>query len=192
MEEYFLSLRKFKEQIQIIDLEKKFNELQNNNNNLSSLNMELEKKVKELDTKVKDLDIKVKERDEEIASFKKNSILSAMSKQIEELKNYIIILEKQMKNYKSKNEIIEEYNKDNNTDTKDNNIDTKDNNIDINKEIAQIKEENEEKEQEYETIEYKGKFYYKIKKRIYRINKDKTLGNLFGRIKNGEIIRDLE
>ena len=182
MEEYFLSLKNFKEQIKNIDLEQKYNELLSNNNKLTILNLELESKVKELDTKLK-------VRDEENASFKKNSLLSSMNKQIDELKNYVSILEKQMKNYKSNSVNILEPVKEPVKEP------IKESSLEPIQEPSQeplqepIQYPSQEPLQEYETLEYNGKLYYKIKRKIYKINKDKTIGNQYGTLKNGEIIK---
>lgn len=57
----------------------------------------------------------------------------------------------------------------------------------------QDEEDNEtdesEEEPEYETVEHKGKKYYLDGKKVYRINKDKSLGELYGKYKNGEVIK---
>lgn len=217
MEEYFLSLKKFKENIQNIDLEKNFYDIFNENTILKNTNLGLEKKINDSQTKIQQLENKIKEKDEELESFKKRSLLTSMSKQIDELKNHISILEKQLKNHKLKqddkpnlnnsninntikekideiinNDIIEENinsgNSENNKDTQiiEDNINSC--NLENNKD-NQIPDDINNSE-EYEKIEYNSKLYYKIKKKIYRINKDGTLGNLFGKIKNGVITRE--
>ncbi len=192
MEEYFLSLRKFRDHVNNIDLEEKFNTLEQNNKDLVNKNNELETKVRDFETKIDQYSKKINEKEEEIASYRKSSILASMSKQIDELKSYISILEKQTKNSKIKEEVreenkiivkeetveevIESDNKDNNSKEVDDN-----NSKEVN---------NDEEVIEYEIVEYNGKSYYKIKKKIYKINKDKSIGNLFGKIKNGIITRE--
>ena len=52
-----------------------------------------------------------------------------------------------------------------------------------------IKEEEEEEEVEYETVTFKKKTYYLVGKKVYVINKDKSLGDYFGKYKNGEVIK---
>jgi hypothetical protein len=183
MEEYFLSLRKFMENSKLVNIEEAYYIIEKNNNNLIENNKNLSNRILDLENIIKEKDLQIKNKDEEIASYRKSSILSAMSKQVDDLKSYVSILEKQVKNYKIKNEnslevkgkeeileipIVESI------------VENKDNE----------KEDNDEKEEEYETIEFKGKLYYKIKKRIYKINKDKSLGVLFARIKNGEIVKE--
>jgi restriction endonuclease S subunit len=44
-------------------------------------------------------------------------------------------------------------------------------------------------EPEYETIEHKGKEYYLDGKKIYRINKDKSIGEYYGKYIDGEVIK---
>ena len=53
-------------------------------------------------------------------------------------------------------------------------------------------EEAPEEEPEYETIEHEGKKYYLDGKKVYRINKDKSLGKYYGRYKNDKVIRASE
>ena len=53
-------------------------------------------------------------------------------------------------------------------------------------------EEASEEEPEYETIEHEGKNYYLDGKKVYRINKDKSLGKYYGRYKNDKVIRASE
>ena len=53
-------------------------------------------------------------------------------------------------------------------------------------------EEALEEEPEYETIEHEGKNYYLDGKKVYRINKDKSLGKYYGRYKNDKVIRASE
>ncbi len=200
MEEYFLSLREFKENINKIDLEEKYNTLEQNNEDLVNKNNELETKVRDFETKIDQYSKKINEKEEEIASYRKSSILASMSKQIDELKSYISILEKQIKNSKIKEEVreenkiivneeaigevIESENKDNNSKevSNDNNINSKEVNTD--------EVNNGEELVEHEIVDYNGKSYYKIKKKIYKINKDKSIGSLFGKIKNGIITRE--
>lgn len=179
MEEYFLSLKKFQENNQFIDIEKNYRELEYKNNQLNENNKELSKKIKDLENIILEKDSLIRNKDEEIASFTKSSLLSSMSKQIDELKNYISILEKQLKNFKNKQEVIPEKEVPNIIqDTIEVNLENN-NNLDTN-----------ENQEEYETFDYNGKLFYKIKKRIYKINKDKTLGNLYGRLKNGELVKE--
>lgn len=55
----------------------------------------------------------------------------------------------------------------------------------------QVEEVEEVVEEEYEIIIYNKKKYYLVGKKVYKINKDKTIGDFFGRFKNGEIINPI-
>ena len=185
MEEYFLSLKKFKQSNELIDIEKIYNTTKEENDGLIENNKSLLMKILDLESVIKEKDLQIKNKDEEIASYRKSSILSAMSKQVEDLKGYVNILEKQIKNYKIKNDQSQDILKEKDEEIVEAPI-LETNNDANNKEVIIDEEEKED----YETIEYKGKLYYKIKKRVYKINKDKSLGVLFARIKNGEIIKE--
>ncbi len=143
----------------------KINNLENENINLKD---KVDKLENELNLRNKDID----DKNDELATYKKSSLLVSMNKQVSEQKNYISILEQQLKNLKAisndKKDIIQEP-----LVEVINNIDNK-----------------EEEKKEYETIEFKNKKYYLIKKKVYRINKDNTLGELYGKYKNGEIVKN--
>ena len=134
--------------------------------NLEKINNDL---MKEKEVLIKS----IKEKDEELANYKKSSILSSMDKQLNEQKNYISIIEQQLKQYKSNQQstIITTVQSVQNEIIKEENI------VDI------------EDPKEYETVEYKNKKYYLVGKKVYRINKDKSLGEYYGKYKNGEVIK---
>ena len=48
-----------------------------------------------------DKDKSIIERDEELATYKKSSLIAMLNKQLAEQKNYISILEQQLKQYKT-------------------------------------------------------------------------------------------
>jgi hypothetical protein len=50
-------------------------------------------------------------------------------------------------------------------------------------------DEDSDDEPEYETIEHKDKEYYLDGKKIYRINKDKSIGEYYGKYIDGEVIK---
>jgi hypothetical protein len=188
MEEYFLSLKKFKQNSDLIDIENIYYTIKEKNDSLIENNKNLLNKIIELENIIKEKELQIKNKDEEIASYRKSSILSAMSKQVEDLKGYVNILEKQIKNYKIKNDQSQDLIKEKEDEILE--VPIQETIIDENKDVIIEKEEKEEEKEEYEKIEYKGKLYYKIKKRIYKINKDKSVGVLFARLKNGEIIKE--
>ena len=194
MEEYFLSLNKFKENINNVDLEKEYSTMKTENDDLKKTKIILENKINEMTIKINDYETKIKEKDEEIISFKKKSILTSMSKQIDDLKSYVSILEKQLKSSKQKQEpeIQVEPDKEviinKNSESIKEEIESEKNND--KSDIENSKEELEEDIPEHETFEHNGKLYYKIKKKIYKINKDKTIGSLYGKIKNGVVTKE--
>ena len=59
----------------------------------------------------------------------------------------------------------------------------------IKAEIVFKEDEEKDEEVEYETITFKKKTYYLVGKKVYVINKDKSLGDYFGKYKNGEVIK---
>ncbi len=159
------------------------NQLKNQNSELLKLLQEKEPLEKEIERLCKELEEKeniIKNKDDELLSFKKNSLISSMDKQITEHKNYIGVLEKQIQFYKTKSET-------------NSMVDEKEVKVPI-EEIIQaidIQEVTSEPEkQEYEIYEYNNKKYYKIKKKIYKIKKNGELGDYYGKIKNGEIIKE--
>jgi hypothetical protein len=147
--------------------------------NLEILNNELINEKDVLIKNINDKDNIIKEKNEELANYKKSSILSSMDKQVNEQKNYISIIEQQLKQYKSQQvpvnhpeqiiEVVKE---------------------EIKEVIKEVKDiVNEELEPEYESVEYKNRKYYLIGKKVYRINKDKSLGEYYGKYKNGDVIK---
>jgi hypothetical protein len=175
---------------------KKINDIYSELNTFEILNSIEENKV--LKAKIEELELEVnknkdiiKSKNEEIANFTKSSLLSSMDKQISEHKNYIAILEKKLnmrqkiETEPSKNEIIS--NLTNNKETKE-----EESKEEANLSIPENKEENNEENKEnkeYEIISDGKKKYYLIKKKVYRINKDKSIGNYYGKYKNGEILK---
>jgi hypothetical protein len=152
--------------------------------NLEILNNELINEKEVLIKNINDKDNIIKEKNEELANYKKSSILSSMDKQVNEQKNYISIIEQQLKQYKNQQvpvnhpeQIIEVVKEEIKEEVKE----------EIKEEVKEIV--NEELEPEYESVEYKNRKYYLIGKKVYRINKDKSLGEYYGKYKNGEVIK---
>ena len=85
-----------------IDLLEENNKLKIHGNNIEQDKIDLLKQLESNNNTLTNLELEKK------ASVKKKSLLSSMNKQIDELKNYVSILEKQMKNYKSKNNDLEQ------------------------------------------------------------------------------------
>ena len=147
---------------------------------LENENLNLKENITLLENKIKTNNKEIEDKNDELASYKKSSLITSMNKQVNEQKIYIGILEKQLKNLKNNNEIINEVIENTEINTDKNDL------IDIKK----LVNENVENKEEYETIEFKNKKYYLIKKKVYRINKDKSLGECYGKYKNGEIIKN--
>jgi hypothetical protein len=176
MESFFAN---FENTVKIFNEESIINKYKNLINKLEILeneNLNLKENITLLENQIKTNNKEIEDKNDELASYKKSSLIVSMNKQVNEQKTYISILEKQLKNLKNNNEIVNEVIK--NTDKED---------------LIDIKEsvnENVENKEEYETIEFKNKKYYLIKKKVYRINKDKSLGECYGKYKNGEIIKN--
>ncbi len=152
------------------------NQLKNQNSELLKLLQEKEPLEKEIERLCKELEEKeniIKNKDDELLSFKKNSLISSMDKQITEHKNYIGVLEKQLQFYKTKSET-------------NSLADDKEVKPPLDEPVEQL----DEPEPEYEIYEYNNKKYYKIKKKIYKIKKNGEIGDYYGKIKNGEIIKE--
>jgi len=160
----------------------KMNELTVTNNNLS----------KQMETMKQEL--------EELTTFKKNSIFGKLDKQVIEQKNQIAILEQQLAHYKSNTET---YSKKKNTEDTiiklNNDILERDRYIAILEDkVPKEKNNNNNKENtteevtdeiEYEIVIHKKKKLYLDGKKVYKINKDNSKGDYYGRYKNGEVIR---
>ena len=160
--------------------------------NLNKANKEVQNLYKEnesLTNMINEKNLIIKSKDDDINSFKKNSLISSMDKQIMEHKNYIGVLEKQLQFYKNANK------SENNSVVDEKSLESIKEAINKEVIIEIIKETIEPTEvildvdePEYETYEYNNKKYYKIKKKLYKIKKDGTLGTIYAKIKNGEII----
>jgi hypothetical protein len=155
--------------------------LADENNQLKTINYELSSLLKEREPLEKELKMvkeKLQDKEEEVLSFKKNSLISSMDKQITEHKNYIGVLEKQLQFYKTKSET-------------NSMVDEKEATCPIEEIIQSIDiQEATIEPEEYETYEHSNKKYYKIKKKLYKIKKNGELGDYYGKIKNGEIIKE--
>ena len=188
MESFFAN---FENTVKIFNEESIINKYKNLINKLEILeneNLNLKENITLLENQIKTNNKEIEDKNDELASYKKSSLITSMNKQVNEQKIYISILEKQLKNLKNNNETINEVieNTEINTDKKDL-IDIKESVNDV----AEIKVNNSiTYNEEYETIEFKNKKYYLIKKKVYRINKDKSLGECYGKYKNGEIIKN--
>ena len=180
MESFFAN---FENTVKIFNEESIINKYKNLINKLEILeneNLNLKENITLLENKIKTNNKEIEDKNDELASYKKSSLITSMNKQVNEQKIYIGILEKQLKNLKNNNEIINEVIENTEINTDKNDL------IDIKK----LVNENVENKEEYETIEFKNKKYYLIKKKVYRINKDKSLGECYGKYKNGEIIKN--
>ena len=187
LEEFFIQIKKINDIYSELNTTEILNSIEENK--------VLKSKIEELELEInKNKDI-IKSKNEEIANFTKSSLLSSMDKQISEHKNYIAILEKKLnmrqktENEPPKNEVTVNLNT--------NNID-KEPKEEIKEEVKEVKEvkevnldipENDIKNDEYEVISDGKKKYYLIKRKVYRINKDKSIGNYYGKYKNGEILK---
>jgi len=137
------------------------------------------------------------DKDDELATYKKSSIMTQLNKQLLEYKNQISVLEQQLHYYKtntntfSKSETtITELN--NEIKTRDNYIEVLEGKLKKGDEQTTKKFKKEEiivEDVEYETVTFKKKTYYLVGKKVYIINKDKSLGDFFGRYKNGEVVK---
>lgn len=188
MESFFTN---FENTVKIFNEESIINKYKNLINKLEILeneNLQLKENIILLENQIKINNKEIEDKNDELASYKKSSLITSMNKQVNEQKTYISILEKQLKNLKNNNEIVNEVieNAEINNDKKDL--------IDVKESVSNIAETKENNSisncEEYETIEFKNKKYYLIKKKVYRINKDKSLGELYGKYKNGEIIKN--
>ena len=77
-------------------------------------------------------------------------------------------------------------------DFKEDQSDTKIDNKSDTKSVASENSEQETDSEEYEIIEHNNRKYYLDGKKVYRINKDNSLGEYYGRYKNGEVIKSLD
>jgi len=180
----------FKSNLQDIydELNIEINNLTNNNKQLIIENKELKKSKQDIE--------------DELATFKKSSLVAQLNKQVHELKNQMIILEQQINHYKSNTTTFTKKATADATIIKLNNdINERDRYIaileaQIPKEESVLKKELKEElkevvneEPEYQTIIYNKKKYYLVGKKVYKINKDKTQGEFFGKYKNDEVIK---
>lgn len=180
-----------------VNLKNEFVSLANKIDELTITNTNLSKKMETM-----------KQEIEELETFKKNSIFGKLDKQVIEQKNQIAILEQQLTHYKSNTET---YSKKKNTEdtisklNKD--ILERDRYIAIledkvpnnnekqnNKENSSNNKENitEEEDEEYEIVMHKKKKLYLDGKKVYKINKDKSKGDYYGKYKNGEVMKKAE
>jgi len=193
-----------------INLEDIYDELNVKIDNLTNTNKQLMKENKELKKSKQDIE-------DELATFKKSSLVAQLNKQLHEQKSQMIILEQQVNHYKANTTTFSKKASSDATIFKLNNdIAERDRYIAIleakqindekdevelqvkQPEVKQpqvkqpIEEEEEEEEIQYQTIVYNKKKYYLVGKKVYTINKDKTQGEIFGRYKNGEVIKKVE
>jgi hypothetical protein len=174
-----------------LNLKNEFGSLANKIDELTKTNTNLSKKMETM-----------KQEIEELETFKKNSIFGKLDKQVVEQKNQIAILEQQLAHYKS------------NTETYSKKKNTEDTIIKLNKDIVERdryiailenkvpnnnkenttnnKENTTEEEEEYEIVLHKKKKFYLDGKKVYKINKDESKGDYYGRYKNGEVIKKAE
>ncbi len=179
MESFFAN---FENTVKIFNEESIINKYKNLINKLEILeneNLQLKENIILLENQIKINNKEIEDKNDELASYKKSSLITSMNKQVNEQKTYISILEKQLKNLKNNNEIVNEVIENPEIIIKES----------VNENI-EIKEINSIINEEYDTIEFKNKKYYLIRKKVYRINKDKSLGELYGKYKNGEIIKN--
>ncbi len=179
MESFFAN---FENTIKVFNEESIINKYKNLINKLEILeneNLQLKENIILLENQIKINNKEIEDKNDELASYKKSSLITSMNKQVNEQKTYISILEKQLKNLKNNNEIVNEVIENPEIIIKES----------VNENI-EIKEINSIINEEYDTIEFKNKKYYLIRKKVYRINKDKSLGELYGKYKNGEIIKN--
>lgn len=190
-----------------------YDELNGKIDNLTIANKQLMKENKELKKSKQDIE-------DELATFKKSSLVAQLNKQLLEQKNQMVILEQQVNHYKANvNTFSKKASSDATIHKLNNDIAERDRYIAI-LEAKQIEEEDEvaqkvkqtedkqmkvkqpevkqqiveeeEEEIEYQTIVHNKKKYYLVGKKVYTINKDKTQGEIFGRYKNGEVIKKVE
>ena len=169
-----------------VNLKNEFGSLANKIDELTKTNTNLSKKMETM-----------KQEIEELETFKKNSIFGKLDKQVVEQKNQIAILEQQLAHYKS------------NTDTYSKKKNTEDTITKLNKDILErdryiailenkVPNNNkesiteEEEKEEYEIVLHKKKKFYLDGKKVYKINKDESKGDYYGRYKNGEVIKKAE
>jgi hypothetical protein len=179
------------DKLNALNIKEEFSSLVNNMNELTITNTNLSKQMETM-----------KQELEELATFKKNSIFGKLDKQVIEQKNQIAILEQQLAHYKS------------NTETYSKKKNTEDTIIKLNKDILERdryiailedkvpKEKNNNNKEntteevtdeiEYEIVIHKKKKLYLDGKKVYKINKDNSKGDYYGRYKNGEVIRKVE
>ena len=188
------------------NLEKLFIQIKNINDIYSNLEVDsilnsisenniLKQKIKDLELELQKSKDVIKSKEEEISNFTKSSLLASMDKQISEQKSYIMILEKKLNMRQPKQETETK-----NLDTLQNNIVTQ-NQKEIEKEAEkeaekevettnlETNENTEENKSEYETVSDGKRKYYLVKRKVYKINKDNSLGIYYGKYKNGEIIK---
>ncbi len=172
IQDFFCILNNFKQVCNNTNIEFLYNDLLEQLKTTNTELINLKNNNIELQNNICKMEKIIQEKEEEIASFKKSSIITSLDRKITELKNHINILESKNKS-ESKNimqEIVQEE-------------------IINNNNIIKEEQNSIDNEINYETIDYKNKKHYLIKKKVYKINKDKTIGTLVGKYKNGEIIK---
>ena len=175
-----------------------YDELNDKIDNLTNTNKQLIKENKELKKSKQDIE-------DELATFKKSSLVAQLNKQLHEQKSQMLILEQQVNHYKANlNTFSKKATADATIIKLNNDIIERDRYISIleskvtldDKEpVEEVKVEEVEEEEEiikHEIIIYNNKKYYLVGKKVYKINKDKTQGDFFGRYKNGEVIKKVE
>jgi hypothetical protein len=180
-----------------VNLKNEFGSLANKIDELTITNSNLSKKMETM-----------KQEIEELETFKKNSIFGKLDKQVVEQKNQIAILEQQLAHYKSNTDTYSKKKNTEDTITKlnkdilerDRYIAILENKVPNNNEKQNNKENTtnnnknttEEEEDEYEIVLHKKKKFYLDGKKVYKINKDESKGDYYGRYKNGEVIKKAE
>jgi hypothetical protein len=149
--------------------------------------------ISDLNKQILSLNKVIEEKDDELMTYKKTSLVAQLNKQLMEQKSQMQILEQQLNHYKSS---IETYSQKAQSETiinkLKNEILEKDKYISSleSKKVEEPKKEEVEKttEPEYEIISIEKKKYYLVGKKVYKMNKDKSIGDYYGRYKNGEVV----
>jgi len=112
LEEFFSIINNLSKNADIaneVNIEKLYNDTVETNNKLNSTNIQLNEELINLKNKLahilEEKNNIIAEKDTELASYRKSSLLAGMNKQVTEQKNYITILEQQLRHYKMNNKI---------------------------------------------------------------------------------------
>jgi hypothetical protein len=153
--------------------------------------------ITDLNKQILSLNKIIEEKDDELMTYKKTSLVAQLNKQLMEQKSHIQILEQQLNHYKSSIETYSQKSLSENIINKlKNEILEKDKYI-SSLESTKVEEPKKEiveepNEPQYEIISVEKKKYYLVGKKVYKVNKDKTIGDYYGRYKNGEVVPKVE